>query len=169
MRKLKVPMRCFQVFVRCSHLGYLADKKLRRGRYWYHSSEIKNWHAHLSVGSDHPPANVPPKAVITGYSGLSGHPVSARSPLESPIEGLFDMSDSCSGIQFKTEPGNQTSGGNVIWHETLTVSDNTSAIKRLVVNNIRQFTARKIYRRGSVARLKIDSRSIVRSASIPQT
>jgi hypothetical protein len=102
-------------------LGYLTDKKLRRGRYWYHSNEMKNWHAHLSVGLDHPPANLPPKAGIVGYLGLSGHSISARNPLESPIEVPLDMSNSCSKLQFRAEPGNQLSGGNVIWHETLTV------------------------------------------------
>ncbi|KIL87101.1 hypothetical protein FAVG1_09655 [Fusarium avenaceum] len=104
---------------------------------------MDNWHAHLSVGPVDRFANVLPKAVIVGYSGLSGHPVSARSPSDSPIEGPLDMSDSCSGIHFITEPGNEPSGGNVIWHETLTVSDNISAIKRLVVGNNRQFDSEK--------------------------
>ncbi|CAJ0554834.1 Ff.00g133470.m01.CDS01 [Fusarium sp. VM40] len=141
MRKPKVPMRCFQTLARCSHLGYLFLERKRRGR---PRQQMDNWHAHLSVGSDNrPPNNVPPKAVIVGYSGLSGHPVSARSPSDSLIEGPLVMSDSCSGIQFKTEPGNEPSGGSVIWHETLTVPDNISAIKRLVVSNARQFDSEK--------------------------
>lgn len=138
-RKPKVLMRCFQALVRCSHLGYFANEGIRRGRHGYPLKEMDNRHAHLSVSSDKLLANVPLRAVIVGYSGFSGHPVSARSPSDSPIDGPLDMSDSCSGIQFKTEPDNQPSGDNVIWHETLTVSDNISAIKHLVVSNIWQF------------------------------
>ncbi|RMJ15794.1 hypothetical protein CDV36_004503 [Fusarium kuroshium] len=53
--------------------------------------------------------------------------------------GNPDGGDNSNDISFKTESDSKLYGGNVIWHENMTVQGNISAIKRLVIQNDRNF------------------------------
>ncbi|KAL6917265.1 hypothetical protein FSST1_008760 [Fusarium sambucinum] len=120
MRKSLAPMRCFKVLARCAQLG------LRE-------TATKPWRARLKIG------NATHKAAVVGYSGITGCPVSAAPAKKGTVRDTIDINDNSQGIPFRTEPMNHLSGGNVIWHATVTVPGNISAIKRLIVNNNRHF------------------------------
>ncbi|RSL42824.1 hypothetical protein CEP53_011990 [Fusarium sp. AF-6] len=55
------------------------------------------------------------------------------------IEATPMGGDNSNGISFKTESGSKLYVGNVIWHENMTVQGNIAAIKRLIIQNDRNF------------------------------
>ncbi|KAF0641380.1 hypothetical protein FPSE5266_20169 [Fusarium pseudograminearum] len=126
VRKTLVPMRCVKVLARCTQMG-LPE-----------TTEIDERLTPLIIDESRPDDdNTAPRAVVVGYSGITGYPVFASTPKESTIRNTIDMSDNSKGISFRAEPMKRLAGGNVIWHETCTVLGNIGAIKRLIVSNNR--------------------------------
>ncbi|EEU35955.1 uncharacterized protein NECHADRAFT_85367 [Fusarium vanettenii 77-13-4] len=126
VRRCHQPLRVFNVAVRCSRLAeHEPDTIVKANRLLLLRSQTLA------------PGKAPPSAVV-GFSGITAQPVTARAPGNENTEHL-DAGDNANGIYFKTEPGSKLCGGNVIWHESMTVPGNIAAIKGQVVHNDRNF------------------------------
>ncbi|KAJ4218104.1 hypothetical protein NW759_008699 [Fusarium solani] len=126
LKRCHQPLRAFNVAVRCSRMAE------------HDPDSIVKATQRLLLRNQPLPSHEAPRSAVVGFSGITAQPVTARAPGKEN-SGHLDAGDNSNGIYFKTEPGSRLCGGNVIWHESMTVPGNIAAIKRLVIHNDRNF------------------------------